>query len=111
MDGIRISQALGNLIENALQHTPKGGRITIQCEFDGDNLIPSICDTGTGIPAEDLPHIFERFYRVDSARQTDTGRRGLGLAIVKQIVEAHQGEVWVESESGKGTCFYLRLPI
>jgi signal transduction histidine kinase len=109
MDAIRISQALGNLIENALQHTPQGGRITIQCELDGDSTVVSVCDNGTGIPADDLPHIFERFYRTDSSRQTGSGGRGLGLTIVKQIVEAHQGEVWADSELGTGSCLYFRL--
>jgi two-component system sensor histidine kinase BaeS len=109
MDANRISQALGNLIENALQHTPHGGRVEIQCKLDGDNLVTSVCDTGAGIPADDLPHIFERFYRADSSRQKESGGRGLGLAIVKKIIEAHQGEVWVESVSGKGSCFYIRL--
>jgi len=109
MDATRISQALGNLIENALEHTPQGGRVKIQCELDRDSLVTSVCDTGAGIPTDDLPYIFERFYRTDSSRQKGTGGRGLGLAIVKQIVEAHQGIVWVESESGKGSCFYFRL--
>jgi signal transduction histidine kinase len=110
IDAARISQALGNLIENALQHSPQGGRITIQCQLDGDSVVTSVCDTGAGIPAEDLPHIFERFYRAYSSRQKGAGRRGLGLAIVKQIVEAHQGLVWVESELGTGSCFYFHLP-
>jgi len=111
MDATRISQALGNLIENTLQHTPQGGRVKIQCELDEDSLVTSVCDTGAGIPADDLPHIFERFYRADSSRQKVTGGYGLGLAIVKQIIEAHQGEVWVESELGQGSCFYFRLPV
>ena len=118
MDTARISQALGNLIENALQHTPADGRVRIECQSTDDYLGTvrteffevSICDTGPGIPAEDLPHIFERFYRADPSRQKKTGGRGLGLAIVKQIVDAHQGKVWVESEPGKGSCFYFRLP-
>jgi signal transduction histidine kinase len=111
MDATRISQALGNLIENALQHTPQDGRIKIQCELDGDSVVISVCDTGAGIPADDLPHIFERFYRTDSSRQIGSGGRGLGLAIVKQIVEAHQGEVWADSELGTGSCLYFRLSV
>jgi len=119
MDATRINQALGNLIENALQHTPAGGQVTVACQtIDGwletvrtEFVEVSICDTGAGIPAEDLPHIFERFYRADPSRQKGTGGRGLGLAIVKQIVEAHQGQVWAESELGAGSCFNFHLPV
>jgi two-component system sensor histidine kinase BaeS len=119
MDIKRINQVLGNLIENALQHTLAGGRVTVECQSIDDWLGTvrtefvevSVCDTGAGIPAEDLPHVFERFYRADLSRQNRTGGRGLGLAIVNQIMEVHQGEVWVESELGSGSCFYIRLPI
>ena len=110
MDATRISQALGNLIENALQHTPQGGRVKIQCKLDGDIMVTSVCDTGEGISANHIPHIFERFYRTDLSRQIGSGGRGLGLSIVKQIVEAHQGKVWVVSKLDKGSCFNFRLP-
>jgi signal transduction histidine kinase len=102
---------LGNLIENALQHTPQDGRVKIQCELGGDSVVISVCDTGAGFPADELPHIFERFYRTDSSRQIGSGGRGLGLPIVKQIVEAHKGEVWVDSELGTGSCFYFCLSV
>ena len=111
--------AVGNLIENALQHTSAGGRVTVQCRIDGDRVVTartefvevSVCDTGSGIAAEDLPCVFERFYRADPSRQRGKGGCGLGLSIVKQIMEAHQGQVWAESEPGKGSCFYFRLPV
>ena len=74
-------------------------------------MIVSVCDTGVGIAAEDLPFVFERFYRTDRSRQHGSGGRGLGLSIVKQIVEAHQGQAWAESDEGVGSCFYFRLPV
>jgi len=119
MDRVRMSQALGNLIQNGLQYTSAGGRVTVQCRVeDGRVETPrtefvevAVCDTGSGIAAEDLPYLFERFYRADPSRQRGKGGRGLGLSIVKQIVEAHQGQVWAESELGKGSCFRFRLPV
>jgi two-component system sensor histidine kinase BaeS len=111
IDPARMSQAIGNLLRNALQHTEANGRITVtgQVESETRAVITSIADTGEGITAEDLPYVFERFYRADVARQRETGGRGLGLSIVKQIVEAHHGEVWVESQAGQGTTFSFRL--
>jgi signal transduction histidine kinase len=111
MDAERINQALGNLIKNAMRHTPTGGRVTIQCRSDENHVVVSVCDTGSGIAAEELPFVFERFYRADSSRQQGSGGRGLGLSIVKQIVEAHRGQVWAESELDKGSCFHFRLPL
>ncbi|MCP4211320.1 MAG: HAMP domain-containing histidine kinase [Halieaceae bacterium] len=112
MDTVRIRQALGNLIQNGLQYTPAGGHVTVQCEIEENRWIEiAVRDTGPGIAAKELPFVFERFYRADPSRQKGTGGQGLGLAIVKQIAEAHGGQVWAESEAGKGSCFYLRLPI
>jgi len=111
MDAMRIGQALGNLIQNGLQHTPSGGRVSIRCETTDEWVELCVCDTGTGIAAEHLPLIFERLYRAEASRQRDTGGRGLGLAIVKRIVEAHQGQVSVESTPSVGSCFRLWLPI
>jgi len=112
MDAVRISQALGNLVQNGLQYTPAGARVTIHCEVEEEGWVEiAVRDTGPGIAAEDLPFVFERFYRADPSRQKGTGGQGLGLSIVKQIVEAHGGQVGTESELGKGSCFYLRLPI
>jgi len=111
IDPTRMSQVIGNLLQNALQHTEANGRITVtgQIESETRAVITSIADTGEGITAEDLPYVFERFYRADVARQRKTGGRGLGLSIVKQIVEAHHGEIWVDSQTGQGTTFWFRL--
>lgn len=112
-DFSRLTQVLNNLIANALHHTPENGTVSIRLKKVGDHLSLSVADTGKGITAEHLPHIFERFYRADRARSRDTGGAGLGLAIVKAIVEAHDGKVSVASEGipGKGTVFTVLLPI
>ncbi len=111
IDAVRVSQALGNLIQNGLQYTPAGGRVTVQCKVADGWVETAVCDTGPGIAAANLPFVFERFYRADPSRQRGKGGRGLGLSIVQQIVEAHRGQVWAESELGKGSCFYFRLPV
>jgi two-component system sensor histidine kinase BaeS len=111
MDRVRMSQALGNLIQNGLQHTPAGGRVTVQCKFADGWVETAVCDSGSGIAPKDLPFLFERLCRADPSRSRGKGGRGLGLSIVKQIVEAHQGESWAESELGKGSCFRFRLPV
>ncbi|MBM7845501.1 sensor histidine kinase [Herpetosiphon giganteus] len=111
VDRTRIVQALGNLIKNAIRHTPAKGNIVINCTSDQQQINLSIQDTGEGIAAHDLAHIFERFYRADASRNRDTGGRGLGLAIVKQIIEAHGGTITVESTLGKGSNFQILLPL
>ncbi|GAA5527239.1 ATP-binding protein [Herpetosiphon gulosus] len=111
VDRTRIVQALGNLLKNALRHTPANGQIHISCSRDHASIKLSIHDTGEGISAHDLPHIFERFYRADASRNRDTGGRGLGLAIVKQIIEAHGGTIEVSSTLGQGSNFQISLPI
>ena len=109
-DQERIAQILRNLLSNAIMHTPGGGGICITASA-GESLVKiSVQDTGVGIEPEHLPYLFERFYRVDSSRARATGGTGLGLAIVKQMVEAHGGQIVVESQSGKGTCFTFTLP-
>ena len=105
-DPVRIRQAVANLVANALQHTPSGGVVTLR----GRDGALDVADTGTGIPADDLPHVFERFRRADSARSRGTGGSGLGLAIVSQIVEAHGGRVSIESPVGVGTTVRIVLP-
>ncbi|WP_110515858.1 sensor histidine kinase [Herpetosiphon llansteffanensis] len=111
VDRTRIVQALGNLLKNAIRHTPANGRIVLNCTSDQEQISLHIQDTGEGIAAHDLAHIFERFYRADASRNRDTGGRGLGLAIVKQIIEAHAGTITVESTLGKGSNFHIILPL
>lgn len=110
-DGDRITQVLLNLLDNARRHTPEGGMLRVGAQVSGPSLRIWIQDTGTGISPEDLPHIFERFYRADRSRTTTTGGSGLGLAIVKAIITAHRGHVWAESVVGKGTRITFTLPL
>lgn len=100
-----MNQVLINLLDNAVKYTPMEGAITIRCANLNNRVVTTITDTGMGIPRENIPRIFERFYRVDKARSRDQGGTGLGLAIVKHIVESHGGEVFVESEVGVGSTF------
>lgn len=110
-DEQRITQVLFNLMSNALRHTPVGGTITINAELRDERVLVNVRDTGTGIPTEDLPHVFERFYRADRSRARSTGGSGLGLTIAKQIVEAHGGQIWVQSWLGAGSTFAFSLPL
>jgi signal transduction histidine kinase len=110
VDPERISQVLNNLVSNALRHTPEGGQIVLLAEKGESAVILQIRDNGAGINAEDLPHIFDRFYRGDKARR-QSGESGLGLAIAKSIVEAHGGTISVTSSTGEGTTFVLSLPL
>ncbi|MFE9023875.1 sensor histidine kinase [Streptomyces sp. NPDC007808] len=109
-DPVRMRQVLGNLTSNALRHTPAGGTVTLIARRAGDVAVLSVRDTGSGIAAEDLPHVFERFWRAEKSRSRRTGGSGLGLSIVRQFVEAHGGTVTVDSEPGKGCVFTIRLP-
>lgn len=111
IDWQRVQQVLHNLLENAVTHTGRGGNITVAAAKQGDWVEISVSDTGEGIPAEDLPNIFERFYRVDKSRARATGGSGLGLTIAKRLVEAHGGKITVQSKLGKGSCFSFTLPI
>ncbi|GHO86545.1 sensor histidine kinase [Dictyobacter formicarum] len=110
-DSDRITQILLNLLDNARRHTNEGGRISVGAVEKDGQLRVSISDTGVGIDKDDLPHIFERFYRADRSRAAKTGGSGLGLAIVKAIVTAHNGQVWAESTPGKGTTVIFTLPL
>jgi signal transduction histidine kinase len=110
MDIQRIGRVLNNLVGNALRHTPVGGQVTVKARRDMDAVEVSVCDTGEGIQADDLDHVFDRFYRGEKSRSRSTGGSGLGLAIAQGIVEAHGGSIRVESQPGKGACFYFRLP-
>ena len=107
----KLSQVCYNILENAIKYTPDGGTITVVLSRMGRDAVLEITDTGVGIPKEDLPHVFDRFYRVDKARSRDTGGTGLGLSIVQQIVRLHAGSVTVQSEPGKGTTFTVQLPV
>jgi signal transduction histidine kinase len=111
MDAQQIGRVLSNLLGNALRHTPSGGMVQVHALRTGEGVRVQIRDTGEGIDAEDLPHIFERFYRSEKSRSRTTGGAGLGLAIAKGIVEAHGGEIGVESALGEGTCFSFTLPV
>lgn len=109
----RIMQVLENLVSNAIRHTPAGGQIALGVSEVKENhaLLFTVTDNGEGIPAEELPLIFERFHRVDKSRHADNNQSGLGLAIARAIVEAHGGKIWVESTPGKGTTFSFELPL
>ena len=107
----KLAQVCYNIIENGIKYTPDGGKISIRLRRAGRDAVLEISDSGVGIPEEDLPHVFDRFYRVDKARSRDTGGTGLGLSIVQQIVRLHAGSVTVQSEQGKGTTFTVQLPV
>jgi two-component system, OmpR family, phosphate regulon sensor histidine kinase PhoR len=109
-DRTALEQILLNLIENAIRHTGEGGRITIRTAREGEGVSLAVADTGSGIPSEHLPRIFERFYRADSGRSRDAGGTGLGLAIVKHLVEAHGGTVKADSTVGVGTTVSIFFP-
>jgi len=110
-DPQRIGQVLRNLLNNAITAIDAGGTITVQVQRDGDMLRTTVKDTGHGISPEALPHVFDRFYRLDRARARATGGSGLGLSIVKKWVETHGGRVWAESMPGVGSSFHFTLPI
>jgi two-component system sensor histidine kinase ResE len=113
VDPQKIQRVLSNLLMNAIRHTPTGGQVTLNVRLMGNVVRVDVHDTGEGIAANDLPHIFERFYRGERARTREThGQRGagLGLAIVQGLIEAHGGKINVQSEPGKGTLFTFTLP-
>lgn len=110
VDKDRFRQILLNLLTNAMAYTPEGGKITVEARREAESWWVRVADTGIGIPEEDLPRIFERFYRVDKARSRESGGTGLGLAIVKHLVEVHRGEIQVNSRVGEGTEFKLIFP-
>lgn len=104
----RVRQVVTNLVHNAIKFTPSGGSVTVSAVLDGDEVVIAVRDTGVGIPADDLPRIFERFYKADRARSG--GGTGLGLAIARHVVQAHGGRIWAESIEGQGSTFFFTLP-
>lgn len=110
IDADRIVQVLDNIMNNAVNYSPKGGTITCGMKIESGYVIMSIKDEGIGIPEEDLKHIFTRFYRVDHARSRAMGGTGLGLAISREVIEQHEGNIWAESMNRSGTTFYIALP-
>jgi PAS domain S-box-containing protein len=109
-NGTEINRVFGNLLSNALNYTSSGGKVTLRTIAREDGILVEVCDTGMGISPEDIPHIFDRFFRADRARRTDQGGTGLGLAIVKKIVELHNGTIEVDSTPDVGTTFRVWLP-
>ncbi len=105
-----VRQILDNLIDNAIKYTPEGGRVAVVCHAEERAVEIAVRDTGIGIPRDDLPRVFERFYRVDKARSRELGGTGLGLSIVKHLVQSLGGQVTVESRPGAGSTFTVRLP-
>jgi len=110
-DPKRVRQIVDNLVGNALRHTGRGGAVTVVARRDGDWAVVEVADTGVGIGAEDLPRVFERFWRAEKSRGRDAGGSGLGLAIVRDLAEAHGGAVGVVSATGRGSTFTVRLPV
>ena len=111
VDGVRIEQVMSNLVDNAIRHTPPGGRVVVAASRGADSVRLEVTDTGEGIPAEALPRVFDRLYRVDLSRDRETGGSGLGLTIARQLVEAHGGTIWAESQEGSGSRFGFDLPL
>jgi signal transduction histidine kinase len=110
-DRVRLQQIIVNLIDNSIKYTQVGGMIKVRVDREGNSAILEVSDNGLGIPAHALPHVFERFYRADKARSRATGGAGLGLSIVKAICAAHNGEIKVSSQEGRGSSFRVELPL
>ncbi|MFN3492731.1 MAG: sensor histidine kinase, partial [Anaerolineales bacterium] len=109
-DQALLHQAVYNLVENAIKYTPENGSVIIRTVSDANRLTFVVKDSGIGIPSDDLPRLFEKFYRGKQREARAQSGSGLGLAIVHSIAESHNGKVWVESEVGKGSTFYLQIP-
>ncbi len=107
----QLRQVFNNLVSNAVKYSPAGGEISLRGSREDDSIIVMVSDEGIGIPPEAREMVFERFYRVDNSDRRAIGGTGLGLALVKEIVVAHGGSVWVESEVGRGSTFFVSLPV
>lgn len=110
IDTDKMMQVFDNIMNNAIKYSPDGGTITCRLQETHNSVVISVSDQGMGIPRKDLPHVFDRFYRVDKARARSMGGTGLGLAISKEVIQRHGGKIWVDSIEGKGTTFYVSLP-
>src|SRR6202011_604331 len=110
-DRTRLQQVIVNLIDNSIKDAQEGGEVEIRASKEGTTAVLQVSDNGRGIPAECLPHVFERFYRADMSRSRAPGGAGLGLSIVKAICAAHGGDVEVSSQEGRGSCFRVELPL
>ena len=110
-DRNRMEQVIANIVSNAIKYNRPGGTVTLSAFSQEDKVVIKVQDTGIGIPQEDIPRLFERFYRVDKARSRERGGTGLGLAIAKEIVEQHQGTIGVESQLDAGTTVTITLPV
>ena len=110
-DADGLERLVLNLLDNAIKYNRPDGRVDVRLGREDGHIVLEVADTGIGIPAESLPRIFERFYRVDKGRAREEGGTGLGLAIVKHVAQVHGGQVDVESRAGKGTTFRVRLPL
>lgn len=110
IDTDKMMQVFDNIMNNAIKYSPDGGTITCRLQETHNSVVISVSDQGMGIPRKDLPHVFDRFYRVDKARARSMGGTGLGLAISKEVIQRHGGKIWVDSIEGKGTTFYISLP-
>ncbi|MFI0730798.1 sensor histidine kinase [Streptomyces sp. NPDC021225] len=109
-DPVRARQMVGNLVSNAIRHTPAGGYVTLSARADPGTVVIDVADTGTGISADELPHVFDRFWRAEKSRGRQSGGSGLGLAIVRRLAEAHKGTVTAVSTPNVGSTFTLHLP-
>ena len=111
LDRTLVQRAIGNLVSNAVAHTPEGGSVVMETHAESTNVLIEISDTGVGIPADALPRVFDRFFRVDPSRSKASGGTGLGLSIVQGIMQLHRGGVEIASKPGLGTKVTLRMPI
>ncbi|MBL8062901.1 MAG: HAMP domain-containing protein [Anaerolineales bacterium] len=111
LDPSRFAQVLNNILDNALRYTPENGRVELKTQLTENRIQLSVRDSGEGVSSEEAAHLFDRFYRVDEARNRHDGGSGLGLAIAKSIVEMHKGRIWAESEKGKGLKVVIELPV
>ncbi len=107
---VYIEETIANMLANSVKYTPRNGKIGIEVKDEGDSVLIQISDTGIGIPKNELPKIFDEFYRARNAREVERNGTGLGLSIAKQVIERHKGKIWVESEEGKGSTFSVTLP-